>query len=143
MRLRGLAQRVARRYRHADPAVADVTIERGELALASDGVVGTHAERAALLRLGFDAVWIDDPSLRTHEIETPLQPFAAGQRENAIESPGRELPELIDGILSTGVDDAIGAEIPDETRRGGARCRRDDMSLALSRKLHGERADRT
>ena len=45
MRLSGFSQWIARRDRHADSAVADVTIQLVELTRACGRVKGMHAER--------------------------------------------------------------------------------------------------
>ena len=95
MRLGGLPQRIARRDRHANPAVAEVTIQLVEFTRIRDCIEGTHAERAPLHGNRFDAVRVDDASLGPHEVETPLELGTSGERKHTIQSVGRELPELI------------------------------------------------
>ena len=96
MRLSGFPQRIAGRDRHADPAVAEVTIQLGEFTRIRNRIEGTHAERGSLHWNGFDAVRKHDASLGPHEIETPLELMAASERKHPIQPVGRELPELLD-----------------------------------------------
>ena len=73
MRLSGFPQRIARRDRHANPAVAEVAIQLVEFTRIRHRVEGMHAERGPLHGNGFDAVRVHDASLGPHEVETPLQ----------------------------------------------------------------------
>src|SRR4029079_4584006 len=120
MRLSGFPQRIARRDRHANSAVAEVTIQLVEFTRIRDRIEGTYAERGPRLGNGFDAVRVHDASLGPHEVETPLELLASGERQYPIESVGRERPELFDGCRTPRVYHTVGAELSDQAGRRGA-----------------------
>ena len=143
MRQGGFRQRIARRNRHANFAVAEVTIELVELTRTRNRIEGTHAKRAPLHRNRFDAVRVHDASLGPHEVETSLELVASGEREHAIQAIGRECPESIDGFCTPRVDHTMSPELSDEACRRGAGRRGDDVSSALSGELNGHGANRS
>ena len=140
MRLRGLCERIAGRDRHANLAVAEMTIQLLEFTRIRDRIERTHAKRTPLHWNRFDAVRIDDASFGSHEVETPLERVAPRERKHTIQSVGRECPELIDGRWPPRVDDAMSAELPDQTCRRRAGCGGDDRAPRC-RELNRHRAD--
>ena len=143
MRLGSLSERIARRDRHANLVVAEVTIQLLEFMPIRDRIEGTHPERAPLHRNRFDAVRVHDASFGSHEVETPLELAASGERQHTIQPAGRQLPQLIDGIRTPCVDHAMSAELSNQTCRRGAGCRCDHVRPALNGKLNRHRSDRT
>ena len=141
MRLGGLPQRIGCRDRHANPALAEVTIQLVEFTRIRDRIEGTHAERGPLQGNGLNAVRVHDASLGSHEVEAPLELVASGERKHPIQSAGRELPELLDGCRTPRVDHAMSAELSDQTGGHGAGCGRDDVGPLLNRELNCHRAD--
>ena len=96
MRLSGLPQRIACRDRHPNPVLSEVTVQLLEFTRTRDGIEGTHAERGPLVGNRIDPVRVDDAALGPQEVETPLELLASGKRKHAIQSVGRELPELLE-----------------------------------------------
>ena len=143
MRLSGFPQRIARRDRHANSAVGEVTIQLVKFMRIRDRIEGTYAERGPRLGNGFDAVRVHDASLRPHEVETPLEFLASGERKYPIQSVGRERPELLDGCRTPRVEYTMSAELSDETGRRRAGCGRDDVGPSLNRELNRHRPDGT
>jgi hypothetical protein len=141
MRLRGFAQRVARRDRHTNPAVRQVTTQLVEFARIRDRVERSNAERRPLHGNRFDAVRVRDASPGPHEVEAALEFGASGERKHTVQSVGGERPELLDRCGTPRVDHAVGAEPSHETGRRGARCSRDDMRPASNGELNRHRAD--
>jgi hypothetical protein len=143
MRLGGFPQRIARRDRHADPAMAEVTIQLVELTRIRDRVEGMHAERASVHGNRVDTVRVDEAPLGPYEVETPLELVASGQRKHTIQSVGRELPEAIGGFGTPSIDHPMSAEFSDQAcRRSAGRCC-DNVSPALNGELNRHRADGT
>jgi hypothetical protein len=60
---------------------------------------------------------VHDASLGPHEVETSLERVASGERKHAVQSVGRQLPQLIGGCRTSCVDHPMSAEPSDETRR--------------------------
>ena len=143
MRLGGFPERIARRDRHANFAVAEVTIQLVEFTWAGNRIECTHAKREPLHRNWIDAVRVHDASPGPLEVETALELVASGEREHAIQAIGRERPESIDGFCTSRVDHAMSAELSDQECRRGAGRRGDDVSSALSGELNGHGANRT
>jgi len=141
VRLSGFPQRIARCDRHAGSTAAEMTIQLVEFTRVRDRIEGTHAEGAPLHGNRFDAVRVHDASPGAHEVETPFELVAAGERQHSIQSIGRELPELLNGGRTPRVDHTIGTERSDQTGRRGAGCGRDDAGPSLNGKLNRHRAD--
>jgi hypothetical protein len=143
VRLRSLSKRITCPDRHAYPTIRDVTIQLGKLARVRDRVEGTHAKRAALAGLWFDAVRMDNAPFRAHEVQAPLEFVAAGECKHTIQSGGRELSELIGELLTAGVDHSMGAQMPHKTLRRRSRRCGNHVSPALDRELYGDRPHAT
>ena len=143
MRLRRFPQWIARRDRHADPAVADVTIQLVEFTRTCNRVEGMQAERAPLDGNRLDTIRVSHASFGSHEVETALELVASGEREDTIESVWRERPELIDRFRAARVDHTMCAELSDQSCRRCAGCCRDDVGAALNGELNRHGADGT
>jgi hypothetical protein len=141
MRLRRLAERIACRNRYADLAARNVTIQTGEGAWACDRIVRAHVEHAPFGRWRLDAVRMDHTSSWPHEIEAPFELVAAGQRRQTIQAIGRVLAEFVDGFLPPGINDAIGTEPMEKTRRGRSGRGGNHLSATLNGELNGDGAD--
>src|SRR4029453_3161060 len=73
MRLGGFPQRIARRDRHAGPAMAEVAIQLVELTRIRDRVEGMHAERASVHGNRVDTVRVDEASLGPLKVRPPFR----------------------------------------------------------------------
>ena len=134
--LRRFSEWIARCDGHTNLAAGDVTIQLREFTWGRNGVEGTDAESAALSRLRIDAVRVDDASSLSHEVEAALESITSGERQHAIQSVGCERPQSLNRFVIPRVDDSMRTKAPNETSRWRARCGRDHLRSALSRKLH-------
>jgi hypothetical protein len=75
------------------------------------GVVGTDLDLRPLLRLGLDAVRVDDATAGDDVVDAFLQIFAARESEDRGESIRREQSELLGGIAGTRVQHIFDAEV--------------------------------
>src|ERR1700747_3758260 len=110
MRLGGFPQRIACRDRHTNPTVCEVPIQPLELPRTCDHVEGLHAERASPRGRRLDAVRVHEAPAGPYQDEPPLKAIAPGEREHTIKSARGKLPQLIDRLGVSGVDDALSAE---------------------------------
>ena len=94
MRARRLAQRIDRRDGHLDIAVLDESAKATKLNRISDDIVSLDLEPAPPLRLRLDSVRVDNTTLVANQVEKLIEPSAARQRENRVQSVWRGLGSL-------------------------------------------------